>query len=68
MMVFYVLEDRAAWLTLAFAGACLAASAYGWLAGTWPFGVVELLWATVAFRKWLSRTRSQPELQKGSAR
>lgn len=63
MMLFYALEDRAAWLTLGFAGACLAASAYGWLAGAWPFGIVELVWAIVAFRKWLSRMRASHEIQ-----
>jgi len=25
----------------------------GWLAGTWPFGVVEEVWALVAFRSWM---------------
>ncbi len=65
MMVFYALEDRATWLTLGFAGACLAASAYGWLAGTWPFGIVETVWAMVAFRKWLTRMRAKRTLQMG---
>ena len=67
MMVFYALEDRAVWLTLAFAGACLAASAYAWLAGAWPFGIVELLWAIVAFRRWRARMRVRQELYKGKA-
>ena len=58
MMACYALEDRAPWYTLAFAVACVAASAYGWLAGTWPFGVVEAVWAIVAARKWLRRTRA----------
>lgn len=55
MMLFYALEDRSRWFTLAFAAACAAASAYGWLAGAWPFGVVELVWAGVAVRKWYFR-------------
>jgi hypothetical protein len=55
MMLFYALEDRARWYTLAFAGACVAASVYGFLAGTWPFGIVEAVWAVVAYRKWLRR-------------
>lgn len=55
MMVCYAVEDRAPGFTLAFACACVAASAYGWLAGTWPFGVVEAIWAIVAFRRWLRR-------------
>lgn len=53
MMIFYALEDRCRCFTLAFAVSCLGSSAYGWLSGTWPFGVVEMVWAAVAFRKWL---------------
>jgi len=52
MMVFYALEARHPHFVLGFAAACLASSAYGFLAGTWPFGVVELLWAGVAVRRW----------------
>ncbi|HZU13784.1 MAG TPA: hypothetical protein VFB58_13165 [Chloroflexota bacterium] len=52
MMVSYALERRSSWWILVFAGACAASSAYGWLAGTWPFGVVEALWAVVAARRW----------------
>lgn len=45
MLVFYALEERSALFVLAFAGACLASSAFGFLQGTWPFGVVELVWS-----------------------
>jgi hypothetical protein len=55
MMFCYAFEDRAPGFTLAFAFACVAASAYGWLAGTWPFGVIEGVWAVIAFRRWLHR-------------
>ncbi|HVN69204.1 MAG TPA: hypothetical protein VMU38_06120 [Candidatus Binatia bacterium] len=58
MMLFYALEDRSPIYTLAFAGACVAASVYGWLAGAWPFGVVEAVWALVAIRKFATRRRS----------
>lgn len=58
MMIFYWLDERSPACTLAFAFACLASSAYGWLAGTWPFGVVEAVWALVAFRRWSTRQRS----------
>ena len=37
---------------LVFALACAASSLYGWLAGTWPFGVVEGVWAILALRRW----------------
>jgi hypothetical protein len=44
---------------LAFAGACLASSAYGFLQGALPFGVVELIWSGIALRRWHLR-RSRP--------
>jgi len=53
MLLAYALEHRSAWWVLVFALACAASSVYGWLAGTWPFGVVEGVWAVVAFRRWL---------------
>lgn len=57
MMLFYALEERAPYYSLGFALACVAASAYGWLSGTWPFGIVEAVWAVVAFGKWLRRRK-----------
>jgi hypothetical protein len=59
MLVFYALEARSAWFVVAFAGACLASSAYGYLQGAWPFGVVESIWCAIALRRWhLRRTAS----------
>jgi hypothetical protein len=55
MLVCYALESRAAGFVLAFAVACLASSAYGFLQGAWPFGVVELIWAGVAIQRWRGR-------------
>jgi hypothetical protein len=55
MMICYALESRSPLYTLVFAIACVAASVYGWLAGAWPFTVIEAVWAVVAFRKWLRR-------------
>jgi hypothetical protein len=37
---------------LAFGCGCLLSSAYGFLAGTWPFGVVEVIWAAIAFDRY----------------
>jgi hypothetical protein len=61
MLVFYALEDRSPWFILAFAGACALASAYGFLQGAWPFGVVEAVWAAVAVHRWRSRTGLRAE-------
>ena len=55
MLVFYALEARSAWFVMAFAGACVASSAYGFMQGAWPFGVVELVWSVIALRRWQVR-------------
>jgi hypothetical protein len=52
MMVCYALERRSRWYVLAFAGACVLASIYGFAQGAWPFGLVEAVWAVVAMRRW----------------
>ncbi|MFV0369523.1 MAG: hypothetical protein ACK5KM_13795 [Hyphomicrobiaceae bacterium] len=55
MLLFYALEDRHPVYILAFAGACVAASIYGFAQGAWPFGIVEGIWSLIAFRRWLKR-------------
>ena len=52
MMLMYALERRGPGFVLAFAGGCVASSLYGFLAGAWPFGLVELVWAGVALRRY----------------
>lgn len=52
MLVCYALEKRGHLFILAFALACILASAYGFLQGAWPFGLVESVWSMVAFRRW----------------
>ena len=56
MVVCYALEARSRRFVLAFAGACALGSAYGFLQGAWPFGVVELIWAAIAVRRWAARS------------
>lgn len=58
MVVCYALEDRSPRFILAFAAACLLGSAYGFLQGAWPFGIVEAVWALVALRRWTARSGS----------
>jgi hypothetical protein len=48
MMLMYALERRGPGFILAFSCGCVLSSVYGFLAGTWPFGVVEAIWAVVA--------------------
>ena len=52
MLVCYAFEHRSRWFTLGFALACVLGSAYGFLQGAWPFGLVEFVWALVALRRW----------------
>lgn len=52
MLVCYALEHRSAWFILAFAAFCALGSAYGFLQGAWPFGVIEAIWSLVALRRW----------------
>jgi len=52
MLICYALEDRSPWFTLAFAAACALGSAYGFLQGAWPFGLVEAIWSIVALGRW----------------
>jgi hypothetical protein len=52
MMLMYALERRGPRFVLAFGVGCVLSSVYGFLAGTWPFGVVELIWAAIALRRY----------------
>lgn len=51
MLVCYALEDRSHWFVLLFAASCALGSAYGFLQGAWPFGLVEAIWSIVALRR-----------------
>ncbi len=55
MLLFYAYEDASPWCIFGFAIACAAASAYGFLQGAWPFGVVEAIWTGVALKRWQKR-------------
>lgn len=61
MLLFYAFEETSHWAVLGFAISCGLASIYGFVAGTWPFGLVEAIWSLIAFRRWQKRRRaSQP--------
>ena len=59
MLVFYALEERRPLYVLAFAGACVLGSIYGFLQGAWPFGIVEGIWAAVAVRRWRQKRQAR---------
>jgi len=52
MLLAYTLERRGRFWILLFALACLSSALYGLLAGTWPFALVESVWAFVALHRW----------------
>lgn len=53
MMVFYALEPKSRTYTLLFGLTCIGSSTYGFLSGTWPFGVIEAVWTVIALRKFV---------------
>jgi hypothetical protein len=55
MLLCYAFESYSHWFVLGFAVACGLGSAYGFLQGAWPFGVVETIWAVVALHRWWLR-------------
>ena len=57
MLICYALERRSPWFILGMAFSCIAAAIYGFLQGAWPFGVLEVIWSGIAFRRWLSDRR-----------
>ena len=57
MMVMYSLERRHRRYIVAFACGCALSSSYGFLAGTWPFGVVEAIWTLVALDRYRQAVR-----------
>jgi hypothetical protein len=56
MMIMYALERRHRRFVAGFALGCVLSSVYGFLSGAWPFGVVEAIWAVIAWRRYLRGT------------
>jgi hypothetical protein len=61
MMVMYALEGRDRRFVLAFAAGCALSSGYGFLAGTWPFGIVEAIWSAIALKRYLDHRSRRAE-------
>lgn len=60
MMSMYALESRSRHFIGLFAIGCALSSSYGFLAGTWPFGLVEGVWTFIALRRYRSTGTSFP--------
>lgn len=52
MMTMYALEGRGPRYVALFALGCALSSAYGFLSGAWPFGVVEGIWCFIAIKRY----------------
>ena len=63
MLIFYGMEPRGRIYILGFAFACTLGSAYGFLQGAWPFGLVEAIWSLVALWRF-RQARAQEGLRK----
>ena len=68
MMVMYALEHRHPGFVIAFACGCALSSAYGFLAGTWPFGVVEAIWTLIAINRYRTYRRAPARAEASSPR
>ena len=66
MMAMYWLEHRGPVFNLGFALGCLLSSIYGFLAGAWPFGVLEALWCLIAVRRYVTRRAGRGEVPANS--
>jgi hypothetical protein len=55
MMIMYALEHRHTVFVLGFAVGCMLSSAYGFLSGAWPFGVVEIVWSAIAVKRYAAK-------------
>ena len=52
MVILYALETRWRAAALGFAVSCVAASLYAVAIRSWPFAVVEAIWALIALHRW----------------
>ena len=59
MFVSYWLETRSRWFVLAFAIGSAATAAYSGFATVYPIMVIEAIWAVVALRRFITRSRTE---------
>jgi hypothetical protein len=59
MFLSYWLEPRSRWYVMVFAVASAMTALYSGLAHVYPIMVVEALWAAVALRRFVTRSRAE---------
>jgi len=52
MVAMYALERRGRIFIALFSVGCVLSALYALLAGAWPFGVAEAIWAGIAWRRY----------------
>ena len=52
MLICYALERRSTWCIFAFASAATMGAGYEFIRASWPYGLIEALWAAAAFQRW----------------
>lgn len=62
-----VIAGANALIVVAFAVGCALSSSYGFLAGTWPFGIVEGIWSLMALKRYLDQRAGRGEAEPRSA-
>lgn len=67
MAACYALEARSPRFVLLFAGFCLASSATTAAIAAWPFAAIELLWAFIAWRRYLRAPSTERLKERRSA-
>ena len=59
MFVSYWLEPRSRWFVLSFSFASALTAVYSGLVAAYPITVIEALWAAVALRRFIVRSRNR---------
>ena len=59
MFVSYWLEPRSRWFVLSFSFASALTAVYSGLVAAYPITVIEALWAAVALRRFIVRSRTE---------
>ncbi len=57
MVLSYALEDRHPIFILIFSLSCAIAAFYAFLIASYPFLIAEGIWALIAFRRWIMRSK-----------
>ena len=66
MMLSYAFEARSKWLVLLFVAGSAATAVYSALVQAYPITAVEAVWAVIALRRFMARSRNESRQAVGS--